>query len=516
MLKYIFKYLIYYAKKFWFIIAIAVIAIIFTIFARQQDLLNVYTGGDSTYTVEETEEEETEVAMTEFASDELALTLQVPEGWEHVTQDGYDTFIHSPSATSIQLQIMSYYPQINNVSMESLSEDLLAVGYSLTDFSWTGLNSYLATYQSETSAGIMDYIDFTIWDLSHVVKLHVTVQDENYERIKDPLLASLDSLVWDYEDPIPENVVVNYFMNGDFQFGIPYGWTTGEQDGSLYAYDEASGTSMSVSYLEDQDPDIDSITQLDYATFAGSGKTNFILSLFEKGQHYIYGEATYSVNNTMMGMMQYYGIYGTTHYIITFEIPYDLVSDYYDLCRSCISIFRTFGTPSDESGEEISQEESIGSGSTGMQEDLNLDGLLGDVPISSSPQEEATEAQGNTESPGTGAQADTSAQSETSQEDPAAQEGSEESVNVSSFADALVAAIGIPTDKAIEISTVWDSLAVGTPTYAQAIKESDTSYVLYILAEGSLEYYMTVGKDGTLQSIHVGSEDGQVLYQSAG
>lgn len=504
MLKYIFKYVLYYLRKFWYLVALVFMAIIFTIFAKKQDLLNAYTGGSSTYTVEETNETETEVAMEGFSYDGLALTIKIPEGWGHVTKDGYDTFIHTPSASSIQLQVMSYYPQVNNVTADSLGEDLLAMGYSILNFSRTDLNSYFVTYQSETSAGVMDYIDFVIWDLSHVVKLHVTVQDENYDRLEDELLASLDSLVWDYENPIPEGVYINYSLNGDFQFGIPDGWTTGEQDGSLYAYDE-NGVSMSVAMLTDQDPDIESLTQLDYANFAATGKNNFILSQFEKNTHYIYAEATYSTNNVMMGMMQYYGIYGTTHYIITFDIPYDMVSNYYSLCYSCIGTFQVFGTQSD--GEEGAGSEV--SGSMGIQEDLGLNDLLGDVPISSNPQTD-TQEQSEQE---TFASDDSTAQTETQTNATTAEQG--ESVEASSFADALVQSIGISSDRALEVAGIWASLSVGTPTYVQAIKESSITYVIYIQTDGDMTYYMTITKDGILQSIAVGTEDGQLLYQSA-
>lgn len=496
MLRHFFMCLVYYVKKFWFILVLVIMAVIFTIYAKKKDLLNAYTGGDAEYTMIESEETETELPMEEFTYEGLALTMKIPEGWERVTKDGYDTFIHTPSATSIQLQVMSYYPQVNNVTAESLGADLLAMGYSLTDFSRTSLNSYLTTYQSETSAGVMDYIDFTIWDLSHVVKLHITVQDDNYERIKEPLLASLDSLVWDYEDPIPEGIYINYSINGDFQFGIPEGWTTGEQEGSIYAYD-TSGANMSVTLLEDQDPDIDSLTQLDYATFASTGKNNFILSRFEKGSHYIYAEATYSTNNVMMGMMQYYGIYGTSHYIITFNIPYDLISDYYELCYSCIDTFRIFG-----SAEGTETDETVKSG---VSEDLGLNDMLGDVPISSTPQETETETIQSAE---TGTQPITEDTAKTEGE------GLTESVEASSFGDALVQAIGIPAERAMEISNIWDSLAAGNPIYAQAVKESADAYILYIQAEGGMEYYMTVSKDGALKKICVGSEDGQILFEA--
>lgn len=491
------RYFLYYLKKFWFAIVIGIMVLVFVIFARKRDLLNAYTGGSSDYTVTTEEQEtETEVEMEEYRSGDLALSMQIPKGWEKVTKDGYDTFIHAPSASSIQVQVLSYYPQVNNATAESVSEDLLSRGYSMMDFGWSTPNSYLATYQSETSAGVMDYIDYTIWDLSHVVKFHATVQDVYFNRLKESIFASLDSLVWDYEDPVPENICIYYILGGDFQFGVPLGWTTGEQDGSLYAYDEATGASMSVSMLTDQEVDINSLTQVDYANFAANGKNNFILSRFEKGADYIYAEANYSVNNTMMGMMQYYSIVGSTHYILSFELPYDVIDQYYNTCYSCMEVFRTFGTQTDEQkAQEKEEQKAAGSG---IQDD-GINDLLGDVPISTQDtfQEPASEAA-----------------TDAVQEEASAQQPSEgnNSAEASTFADALVQTTGIPQDKAAEISAIWDSLNAGFPTYAQAVKESATSYIVYITTESNAAYYMSVQKDGTLEWIRANTEDGPAIF----
>ena len=188
---------------------------------------------------------------------------------------------------------------------------------------------------------------------------------------------------------------------------------------------------------------------------------------------------------------------GFTERIITFNIPYDLISDYYELCYSCIDTFRIFG-----SAEGTETDETVKSG---VSEDLGLNDMLGDVPISSTPQETETETIQSAE---TGTQPITEDTAKTEGE------GLTESVEASSFGDALVQAIGIPAERAMEISNIWDSLAAGNPIYAQAVKESADAYILYIQAEGGMEYYMTVSKDGALKKICVGSEDGQILFEA--
>ena len=81
---------------------------VFIVFATKQDNLNVYNGGNSTYTVESESETEKKVVSNTYMNKDIDLSMQIPDGWQHVTKDGYDTYVHSASASSIQIQVMAY------------------------------------------------------------------------------------------------------------------------------------------------------------------------------------------------------------------------------------------------------------------------------------------------------------------------------------------------------------------------------------------------------------------------
>ena len=51
--------------------------------------------------------------------------------WKRVTKDGFNTFIHSPSATSVQVQTFPYSPDLLSVSKESVEAELSKSGFSL-------------------------------------------------------------------------------------------------------------------------------------------------------------------------------------------------------------------------------------------------------------------------------------------------------------------------------------------------------------------------------------------------
>ena len=72
----------------------------------------------------------------------------------------------------------------------------------------------------------------------------------------------------------------------------------------------------------------------------------------------------------------------------------------------------------------------------------------------------------------------------------------------------------ISSDTAANISSVWASLNIGTPTYAQAVKESDTSLIIMVTNDQNANFYIFLGKDGILQEIHAGTEEGETIYKN--
>ena len=160
-------------------ILIAAMLFVFIVFATKQDNLNVYNGGNSTYTVESESETEKEVVSNTYMNKDIDLSMLIPDGWQHVTKYGYVTYVQSASASSIQIQVMAYYPMVNNATAESLSETYSQRGMEITEFQYMSDNSYYLIYQSQGMSGITDYIENVIWDRSHVAKVVVTFNDEN-------------------------------------------------------------------------------------------------------------------------------------------------------------------------------------------------------------------------------------------------------------------------------------------------------------------------------------------------
>lgn len=67
------------------------------------------------------------------------------------------------SASSLQIQKLSYYPMINNVTLESLTESYGNRGLEVTEFSYLTDNSYYLIYNNKGTSGVTDYIETVFW-----------------------------------------------------------------------------------------------------------------------------------------------------------------------------------------------------------------------------------------------------------------------------------------------------------------------------------------------------------------
>lgn len=464
---------LYFLKRFWPFVLIGAMITLFVLFATRQSNLDVYTGGQSTYTVETETETEKKVITNTYMNSEINLSMQIPDGWTHVTKDGYDTYVHNASASSVQIQVMSYYPMVNNASADSLSQTYSQRGLTITEFQFLADNSYYLVYQSSGKSGITDYIELVIWDRSHVAKIVWTFNDSNYEKLKEEIWYCIDSISWQYEDPITEGFILCYQIDGDFEYAVPDSWQSGSTDTSFYAYEENTGASLTVNLLDDPTL-LNDITQIDYANFLSNGKSNFVLNQFQQNDSMIYGEATYQNNDVQTAIVQGYFATGTYQYIVTYEYPVDLGTDYAALAQNGIALTRIFYS---SAGDDVPAE-------TETSNSVFIPDTLQSAQSETEPQ---------------------SAQSETTD----SQNGDGE---VATFSEALMSVAGISQENADAISAVWDSLNAGIPTYAKAYMQSSDYLILEVTNDQQVNYYIYLDTTGGLSKICVNTEDGPVIY----
>lgn len=499
--------------KFWYLYVIGIMIVGFILIATSKKQLNAFRPGvdDSTLTVESEKVTEKNVPTEAYKCDDIDLVLQVPQGWNRVTKSGFDTFIHAPSATSFQIQVIDYYPKVNNEDASTLQQSLQELGYTFIDFQRPAANNYYVVYKKENEAGTTDYIEDVIWDRDHVVKLVATVNDQYYDEMESTIWNCFKSAVWNYENPIADGFMLVYLQNGDFEFAYPVNWEYGETDQAAYASDPETGASVTVTMSDGTGVSAQSISQLDYSDMLSQNRQNYQLQGFSQYDDHVHGEAVYSQNGVQVGVVQDLYANGYFLYAVTYEFPMELSDSFYEPILSGLSMTRIFYDPSEESEateeDASSDDHSItmpGETDASQQQlssEASSEASSSDVPSSLS--DMAKDFNFNNMTPQTNASG-TQAESTPAQDDES-----------STLAGALITTAGLSEQAASQAASIWDGLGLGNAAYAEAYAENDTYLIVMVETDMKVDYFLFLKKsDGSLDKITVNTDSGQAVYQA--
>lgn len=283
-----------------------------------------------------------DIALEPFIDETCGFSMMIPAGWTRVIQDGYPTYIHAPSSSSIQIRVMEYYPQVNTATVETLQASLAAENKLLVNFYWADNSSYICMYQGTGAGGeTMDYIDLVYFDRSFVVQIKYILPDAHYAKLEAAVLATVESVSWTRPDPIPDGLSLYYSEFGDFEFGTPTGWTSAIQDGVYYASDPETGATLTVTAAESSIT-YEGVTQLDYVQIVSAGKTGFTLTSYSADESLIYGAGSYWYENQQYLFVQYLMASGTYEYSLTFDCPASTFENIRSMVGESVKCFRFF------------------------------------------------------------------------------------------------------------------------------------------------------------------------------
>lgn len=325
-----------------FVIIIVIVCVIagFIAIVQGQTPLPAYVDSASPAPTQTPEPDDIE--LEPFLDEASGFTMMVPADWTRITQDGFPTYIHAPSSSSIQIQVMDYYPQINTATAETLQSALSAEGKSLVNFYWADNSSYICMYQGiNSNTDLIDYIDLIYFDRSFVVKVKYILPDQYYTKLEQAILATVDSVSWNQPDPIPDSMNLYYSEFGDFEFGTPIGWTSAIQNGVYYASQTETGATLTVTAAESAIT-YENVTQLDYVQIVSAGKTGFTLTAYSTDDSLIYGMGSYWYEEQQYIFVQYLMASGSYEYSLTFECPAATYESIRSLVSESVKCFRIF------------------------------------------------------------------------------------------------------------------------------------------------------------------------------
>lgn len=283
-------------KNPWIILGgiIILTSIIFTMWnQKKQNTLELYDEQNVVSATEITTEEKN-IETFIYENSECNFTMEIPAGWEKVIQDGCDTYIHTPSSSSIQIQIFPYDAAINNTSQESVSTEVVQNGYTLVSYNRISSSSYELMYQKDNT---YDYIEEVKWSKDYIVKLVCVFNDENYTKVYPYYEKSLNSFQWNTNNIIPDELCLYYSSIGDFEFAVPIDWTLGTASASYVAVNSDNTAQLTVTVSENQSL-LSDLTATDITNFLITNKNAFMLREFSTDKTSAKAVSSYNNGNS--------------------------------------------------------------------------------------------------------------------------------------------------------------------------------------------------------------------------
>lgn len=300
---------------------------------KEGDKLEVYTDADTVSVRTPSPAAEKILELMEYDNEEDGISMCIPTDWNKVIKDGFETYIHSPSGTSVQIQIRGYDPALNNITQTEISADITGQGYSFIAVNFLTSSWYEVLYRDKEQ--IYDYIMEVHWNREYTVVQQIVVKDEYYEA----MLAEISEIVNSFEfsraeTVIPEDYYLYYMPDFACEIGIPIEWIIGQTENALVAVSPDSAAQMSFTATA-YDGYLDSLTTINIAELFGSGKSGFIVNEFETSLYMASVKYTYGD-----------GIANTTFMYVSGEYLYTLSFDYYEnideVINRCDGLLRYF------------------------------------------------------------------------------------------------------------------------------------------------------------------------------
>lgn len=318
---------------------IVILSMIFTIFSqRKQQTLPVYTQSDKVKKEVPEEEQSLEFDTTIYTDEEYHLSMEVPSDWQQITKDGFQTFVHSPSASSIQIQTLDYDPAINMKTAETLSTETAEAGKTFVNYERLSNSSYELQYQDFQNS-TYDYIEKVFWDQTSIIKLVCTFNDANYSKIMPYYEKMFETFAWKRSKEIPEGFVMYYEENTKFQVLFPESWSIGAANNVITATDEQSGAVESVAIME-ASKELSEITATELTPLIKQNKNNFILNQFDNQKDKIVANCTYVSNNVQYQEDIFVFSANGLYYFLMFDYENGMIEE--TLPQQCVESFLTF------------------------------------------------------------------------------------------------------------------------------------------------------------------------------
>jgi len=132
-----------------------------------------------------------------YENENPSFTIMVPEEWTKIVKGGYATWIDRASASSFQIQIGAYTPDITQVTRDTVGQEIASFGGELVQFYWMDEFNYACLYRTFTDVGSVANIEITAFNQKNIIRFVFMVNEAHYTGLENTIAQMIDSFVWD-------------------------------------------------------------------------------------------------------------------------------------------------------------------------------------------------------------------------------------------------------------------------------------------------------------------------------
>ena len=275
-----------------------------------------------------------------YVNDALHYSIDVPEAWAKVLGENNEiSFIDKRNSVQLRIFSQAYNPQINRVSYDSCQVQAAQSNMELREFKQITTSSYAVSYATKDYW----YLEYVYWDYTSILTLRFTIptQYSNDTTVMQTVKYVNQSLIWNRERAIPEDLQLIYSDMGSFEFGLPVGWTFGSSGGTIIATAPDGTASFTVSVTE-ATMELSQISQVDTLTYLQQSKPGFNMESYTNNGTILEVRGTYNLNGKPIDLHQYVKVQNGYEYTLIFESENQVTSSLAVTMQNVINSFGYF------------------------------------------------------------------------------------------------------------------------------------------------------------------------------
>jgi len=251
----------------------------------------------------------------DYQNETYGFSMPVPADWSFVVKNGADSYVNADGSI-ISFSVNAYDPMLNNVTQESVANDVASLNGLLGGFMWLTTSSYVIIYEVDT----VDYFEYVTWDLDMLVRVTVRIPASSYSKYSSQITALFDRFIWEKPNPVPNGCFMYYSNYGNFEFPVPLDWEYDIENGNFVAVSPDSGANYRIT-VNNSPTDLSSITQLDYAEIMNSGKSNYMLKNYQTSGTILSASSSFSNNGVQYEEFHQMMTVGMYQYELLYQCP---------------------------------------------------------------------------------------------------------------------------------------------------------------------------------------------------